>query len=34
MENFAFGNLTHGNYLVFDSAELQFIHKLLFFKDW
>ena len=33
MKNVVFGNLTHHKDLVSDSAELQFIHKLLFFKD-
>ena len=32
MENFAFGNLTHHKGLVPESAELQFIDRLLFPK--
>ena len=34
MENFVFGNLPHQKDLVSDFAELQFINKLLFSKDW
>ena len=34
MENFVLRNITHHKDSVSDSAEIKFIDKLLFLKDW